>query len=93
VRVDRLTEQGLAARRPDPDSQRTTLVVLTRQGQAPFERIAPAHLDNEQRLLAALSEPEQQLLADLLRKLIAEFEGSGPQPRHPHLCRRTRPEM
>ena len=78
VRVDRLVEQGLAVRTPDPDSQRNTLVALTSQGQALFERLAPAHLDNEQRLLAALTEPEQQLLADLLRKLLAEFEGSQP---------------
>jgi DNA-binding MarR family transcriptional regulator len=78
VRVDRLVEQGLAHRTPDPDSQRNTLVALTSQGRALFERAAPAHLDNEQRLLAALTEPEQQLLADLLRKLLAEFEGSRP---------------
>ena len=78
IRVDRLVEQGLAVRTPDPDSQRSTLVALTSQGHALFERAAPAHLDNEQRLLAALTEPEQQFLADLLRKLLAEFEGSCP---------------
>ena len=76
LRVDRLVERGLAVRAPDPDSQRSTLVALTSQGRALFERVAPAHLDNEQRLLAALTEPEQQLLAGLLRKLLAEFEGS-----------------
>ncbi len=78
VRVDRLVEQGLAVRTPDPDSQRNILVALTSQGRALFDRVAPAHLDNEQRLLSALTEPEQQLLADLLRKLLAEFEGSRP---------------
>ena len=78
IRVDRLIEQGLAARTPDPDSQRSTLVALTSQGRALFERAAPAHLDNEQRLLAALTEPEQQLLTSLLRKLLSEFEGSRP---------------
>jgi DNA-binding MarR family transcriptional regulator len=79
IRVDRLIELGLAVRAPDPDSQRSTLVALTSQGRALFERAAPAHLDNEQRLLAALTEPEQQLLAGLLRKLLAEFEGSQPE--------------
>jgi DNA-binding MarR family transcriptional regulator len=78
VRVDRLVEQGLADRRTDPDSQRNALVALTGEGWALFERVAPAHLDNEQRLLAALSESEQRLLADLLRKLLVEFEGSRP---------------
>jgi hypothetical protein len=78
VRVDRLIEQDLAVRSADPDSQRNALVALTSKGWALFERVAPAHLDNEQRLLAALTEPEQQLLADLLRKLLVEFEGSRP---------------
>ena len=76
VRVDRLVEQGLATRNSDPDSQRNALVALTSKGSALFERVAPAHLDNEQRLLAALDESEQELLADLLRKLLVEFEGS-----------------
>jgi DNA-binding MarR family transcriptional regulator len=79
VRVDRLIEQGLAVRSPDPDSQRNTSVALAEQGWTLFERVVPAHLDNEQRLLAALSESEQQLLADLLRKLLVEFEGSRPE--------------
>jgi DNA-binding MarR family transcriptional regulator len=78
LRVDRLIEQGLAIRTPDPESQRNALIALTSQGRALFERAAPSHLDNEQRLLAALTEPEQQLLADLLRKLLVEFEGSRP---------------
>lgn len=78
VRVDRLIEQGLAVRTSDPDSQRNALVALTSQGQALFDRVVPVHLDNEQRLLAALTESEQQLLAGLLRKLLAEFEGSRP---------------
>jgi DNA-binding MarR family transcriptional regulator len=79
VRVDRLVEQRLAVRKPDPDSQRNALVALTSEGWALFERVAPAHLDNEQRLLAAIPESEQQLLADLLRKLLVEFEGSRPE--------------
>jgi len=78
VRVDRLIEQGLASRTPDPDTQRSSRVALTSKGRDLFDHVAPAHLDNEQRLLAALDEPEQQLLAGLLRKLLIEFEGSRP---------------
>jgi DNA-binding MarR family transcriptional regulator len=78
VRIDRLVEQGLAVRSPDPESQRNALVALTARGRALFDRVAPAHLDNEQRLLAGLDDDEQQLLADLLRKLLVEFEGSRP---------------
>src|SRR4029453_7387891 len=39
-------------------------------------RAGPAHLDNEARLLTALDDDEQRLLAGLLRKLLVEFEGS-----------------
>jgi len=83
VRMDRLVENGLVERLPDADDKRNTRITLTPRGQTLFERITPAHLDNERRLLAALSEPEQQLLADLLRKLLVEFEGSLPPPEAP----------
>jgi S1-C subfamily serine protease len=43
-----------------------------------FERVVPAHLDNERRLLASLSEEDRELLVGLLRKLLVEFEGSAP---------------
>ncbi len=78
VRIDRLVAGGLAERRPDPASKRSTLVALTPAGQALFERVIPAHLANEERMLAALSGPEREQLSGLLRKLLVEFEGSRP---------------
>jgi DNA-binding MarR family transcriptional regulator len=78
VRIDRLATQGLAQRIPDPASGRSTLITLTAAGRELFERVAPAHLANEQRLLATLSAQERDLLASLLRKLLADFEGSRP---------------
>jgi predicted metalloprotease with PDZ domain len=63
---------------PDPDARRNVLVTLTPTGRELFERVVPAHLANEARLLSALTEPEQRLLADLLRKLLVEYEGSIP---------------
>jgi DNA-binding MarR family transcriptional regulator len=76
VRVDRLAGQGLVDRYPDPESRRNVLLSLTSNGRARFEQIVPAHLANEARLLAALSDDERNLLADLLRKLLVEFQGS-----------------
>jgi DNA-binding MarR family transcriptional regulator len=70
VRMDRLVELGLIERKPDPESKRTTLITLTERGRELFERIVPAHLANERRLLAALSADEQARLARLLRKLL-----------------------
>ena len=77
VRIDRLADDGLVTRRPDPASKRNVLIELTDRGREVFERVAPAHLSNEDRLLAALSGDERELLGDLLRKLLVEFEGSS----------------
>jgi DNA-binding MarR family transcriptional regulator len=79
VRIDRLVKDGLVSRVPDPDARRNVLVALTPEGRELFERVVPAHLANEARLLSALTGPEQKLLGDLLRKLLVEFEGSAPQ--------------
>ena len=78
VRMDRLVEQGLVDRQPDPDDRRNTRITLTDAGRAVFERAVPAHLANERRLLSSLSDAEQDLLATLLRKLLAEYEGTLP---------------
>jgi DNA-binding MarR family transcriptional regulator len=86
VRVDRLAEDGLVTRTPDPDMRRNVLIALTDKGRELFERAVPAHLENEARLLAALDDDEQRLLAGLLRKLLVEFEGStNPADAAPHL--------
>jgi DNA-binding MarR family transcriptional regulator len=85
VRIDRLAEAGLVERRPDPDDRRNALVVLTAQGLALFERVAPEHLENERRLLATLDACQQARLAALLRTLLVEFEGSSPPAGAPRL--------
>jgi len=83
VRIDRLVEEGLVDRQADPESRRNTMITLTDRGREVIERLVPAHLANERRLLAALSGDEQRALASLLRKLLVEFEGSQPPPEAP----------
>lgn len=78
VRMDRLVEAGLVDRQPDPHSRRNSLITLTERGRELYERVVPAHVANERRLLSPLTEDEQQALASLLRKLLVEFEGSRP---------------
>lgn len=79
VRMDRLEEQGLVERRAGAGDRRNSLIVLTEKGRALFERIVPAHLENERRLLIALDDDEQVLLATLLRKLLVGYEGTLPE--------------
>jgi DNA-binding MarR family transcriptional regulator len=68
-RLDKLEHAGLIAREPDPGDRRGILITLTPAGLELMEALTPAHLENERRILAALSDAEQQRLADLLRKL------------------------
>ncbi|MGO9751347.1 MAG: MarR family transcriptional regulator [Solirubrobacteraceae bacterium] len=81
IRMDRLVEAELVERLPDPKSRRNTLIVLTERGRELFERVAPAHLANERRLLCTLTDSEQETLARLLRTMLSEFEGSSPPDR------------
>ena len=68
-RLDRLEQAGLIAREPDPDDRRGTLIALTAAGRRLIDAVTEAHLANERRLLAALTDAEQRSLADLLRTL------------------------
>jgi DNA-binding MarR family transcriptional regulator len=68
-RLDRLEQAGLIAREPDPNDRRGTLIALTDAGRELIDSVTEAHLANERRLLAALTDDEQRRLADLLRAL------------------------
>ena len=81
VRLDRLEKNGIVTREPDPASARGSLVQLTVSGLELFDRVAPVHLANEDRLLSALSPAERQVLADLLRRLSPR--SSRPPPTWP----------
>jgi DNA-binding MarR family transcriptional regulator len=69
-RIDRLEGAGLVERRPDPGDRRGKLVALTGTGMALIDRAFTAHVENEMRILAALSPEEQQTLTRLLAKLV-----------------------
>jgi DNA-binding MarR family transcriptional regulator len=81
VRMDRLVAEGLVLREPDPEDRRNVRITLTDAGRELFERVAPAHLANERRLLAPLTAEEETQLAGLLRKLLLEFEGTSAAER------------
>src|SRR4051794_25691954 len=72
VRMDRLVAEGLVDRRADPASARNTLISLTDRGRELFQRVVPAHLANERRLLRRLGGEQLQGVARLLRPALVE---------------------
>jgi DNA-binding MarR family transcriptional regulator len=68
-RLDRLEQANLIARERDPDDRRGILIALTESGRDLVDTTIVRHLENERRILSALSAVEQRQLAALLRKL------------------------
>ena len=79
LRVDRLAKRGIITREPDPDDKRGQRVRLTAEGLRLFDKIAPLHLANEDRLLSSLTHDERARLAWLLSKLLVSFESGTAQ--------------
>jgi MarR family transcriptional regulator, 2-MHQ and catechol-resistance regulon repressor len=67
--VDRLTEKGLVKREECPTDRRARYAVLTPAGTELIERIFPEHARMVKRALSGLSQGEQEIATDLLRKL------------------------
>jgi DNA-binding MarR family transcriptional regulator len=76
-RLDRLERGGLITRTPDPGDRRGVLITLTPAGLELIDNVTDAHLANEHRLLAGLSESDRRRLAALLRKLQLTLPRSG----------------
>lgn len=73
-RLERLASAGYIERIPDQKDGRSMLVALTPAGKRLIELVVGPHYENEHRLLSALSPEERTQLADLLRRLLLEFE-------------------
>lgn len=67
-RVDRLEEAGLVRRSQHPQDGRGRSVTLTASGRELIDEAYTAHVANEHRLLAGLSQDERNLLVRLLTK-------------------------
>lgn len=74
-RIDRLASRGLVVRHRDPADRRGVLVRLTDEGLARVDAALADLLASERELLAGLSGAEQESLSDLLRRLVAPFDG------------------
>ncbi|MTC61077.1 MarR family transcriptional regulator [Providencia rustigianii] len=73
-RIDQLEKVGYVARHTNPDDGRGFLVSLTPEGLDLIDRVVTAHTQNQARLVAALSEEEQQALNQLLRGFLTSLE-------------------
>lgn len=75
-RLNRLENNGLIARLPDPDDRRGVLVTLTKKGLSVVDEAVEFHLAAEAELLAPLNAEERTVMAGLLRKLLLAHDDS-----------------
>ena len=73
-RIDQLEKAGLAERVHNPQDRRSVLISLTERGFAVVEDAAGAHVENQHRLVAQLSEEERATLNRLLKRFLQDFE-------------------
>ena len=79
--IARLVDAGLVSRAADPGDRRRAILSLTETGRAIYDRIVPAALDYEQRLMDLLSASERACLSRLIDKLMTcarRVEGAAP---------------
>jgi DNA-binding MarR family transcriptional regulator len=76
-RVDRLEAERLVERRPDPTDRRGVLVRLTPSGAARVDGCLADLLDHERSILDSLTGADREVLAGLLRRLLAPFDGTS----------------
>ncbi|WP_161991565.1 MarR family winged helix-turn-helix transcriptional regulator [Agrobacterium tumefaciens] len=73
-RIDQLEKAGLVERVHNPLDRRSVLISLTKSGLTIVEEAVGAHVENQHRLVAHLSEEEREVLNRLLKRFLKEFE-------------------
>ena len=73
-RIDQLEKTGLVERIHNPQDRRSVLISLTERGFAIVDEAVGAHVDNQHRLVAHLSEEERATLDGLLKRFLQDFE-------------------
>ncbi|SEO49480.1 MarR family winged helix-turn-helix transcriptional regulator [Aquisalimonas asiatica] len=71
--VDRLEAQGLVQRQPSLEDRRSTIAVLTTEGDALFQSAFPKHREHLRRKLDQLSDDQMQSTIEALRTLREVF--------------------
>ena len=73
-RIDQLEKAGFVKRIHNPNDRRSVLISLTEPGLSIVEEAVGAHVENQQRLVASLSEEERTTLNQLLKRFLRDFE-------------------
>ncbi|NTZ91833.1 MarR family winged helix-turn-helix transcriptional regulator [Agrobacterium tumefaciens] len=73
-RIDQLEKAGLVERIHNPQDRRSVLISLTERGLVIVEDAVGAHVENQHRLVAHLSEEERAALNGLLKRFLQDFE-------------------
>ncbi|MGH1561294.1 MarR family winged helix-turn-helix transcriptional regulator [Mumia sp. DW29H23] len=68
--LDRLAEQGMVVREPDPADRRRNRIALTKAGRTRLRTLDGAVADAQDEVTARLSDAERDRLVSLLRKLL-----------------------
>jgi DNA-binding MarR family transcriptional regulator len=88
-RLKSLEAAGLVRRSPSPTDRRSSLIQLTPRGRRLVETVVVAHVENEERLLAALDARHREQLAELLRRFLVAAGDAAPRPRQPARVKRA----
>jgi DNA-binding MarR family transcriptional regulator len=73
-RIDRLVQDGLVARIPNPQDNRSVLIGLTEKGRALIDEVVGEHVTTQARLLQGLDEKDQEALTSLLIRAISVLD-------------------
>ncbi|HEY8814199.1 MAG TPA: MarR family transcriptional regulator [Candidatus Dormibacteraeota bacterium] len=73
-RLDRLERRGYVKRHRHPDDRRGVLIELTDAGRDVLDQAVKANTGGEKELTASLSKQQKQVLAGLLKKMLAGLE-------------------
>lgn len=73
-RMNQLEKKGLVARKSNSDDARSKQVQLTKNGDKVISLAILDHVDNEEKLLSAISATERKQLNKLLSKLMTSLE-------------------
>jgi MarR family transcriptional regulator for hemolysin len=81
--IDRLEEQKMVVRKPDPNDRRNNLIFLTSRSQAKWQLIIECAVEIEKALCPGLSEQEIDITISTLRKITQNVSGlylKSPSP-------------